>query len=198
MCHYLPGKVNLYMNGKKKTICLFVLLISGVIISVTFFLYRKNGWFLPSYITWNASSEIVSFGAESVQVTLDNKMLSIKKDGELIYQTADDVFVSDVYCVDIDRDSALEVCMMVWKKGSFGEHKPFWITEDTDDYTQHIFLYRWDSKRADRLDPMWMSSDLGMSIQQMSIDEYNRIHLIDKNGLETTWAWGNWGLVSCD
>lgn len=200
MFHFQLGKAKLFMNDTKKKNLKFLwilpILLGGILLYGYF--YQTNGWFLPNFITWTNLKETITFGNETVDVTLKNKKLTISKDGKLLYETPDDYFVSNVFCFDVDRDSNLDICMMLWKKGSFGDHKPFWITKDSTDYSQHIFLYHYDEKRDDRLDPFWMSSDMGIDAASMSIDEYGRIHLIDKNNIETRWAWLRWGLVNCD
>ena len=104
---------------------------------------------------------------------------------------ADGVYVSDAFCQDIDIDGAPEIILMTWKRGSYDRYKPIWITEDTDEFTQHIFIYDWDSQREDRLDPLWMSSALGIKVRSISIDAKNRIHLTDTDGKETVWEWGS-------
>lgn len=185
-------------NIKKILISLLSILALAGMLILWFFLYHKNGWFLPDYIHWTQINQEVTFDEENVQIILKNKKLSIRIDEKLLYKTADDVFVSNVFCNDIDHDGSLDVCMLVWKKGSFGEHKPFWISEDSNEYSQHIFIYHWDPLRDDRLDPLWMSSDLGIPVVHMDIDQSSRILLTDTDGVKTSWAWFHWGLVNCD
>lgn len=186
------------MNGKKIRRLFLLIPVLMILTALFAYLQYEKKHFLPDFITWNSYSGSVDFNEESVFVKLKSKKLSILKDGELLYQTADDIYVSDAFFTDINHDSGKEIIMMVWKQGSYGDHKPFWIEKDTDEYTQHIFIYRWDSHRPDRLDPVWMSSDLGMNISKISIDDNECIHLTDCNGKETSWAWLHWGLVNCD
>ncbi len=167
------------------------------LIGIIIYCLWKRGFFLPDYITWNNQKDTFEIGNERVDFTLRKKVLTIKDNatGEILYESPKEWLVSDYFYFDVDHDGEKDVVMMVWKQGSFGEHKPFWHKGKDNKWTQHIFIYNWDSERSDRLDPRWMSSGLGIKVHKVYIDEKNRVHFIDDKGNETVWQWLGWGLT---
>lgn len=207
-------KVNNNTKRKKiiKTaiISIFSLLIVAVLGIATVYMLWKNGAFIPGYVTWNNQSDTFSIEKnmgsdsknandthENVDFQLAKKHLKITDhdSGEVLYESPREWKVSDYFYADIDSDDDNEVIMMVWKQGSFGEHKPFWHKGKDNKWTQHIFIFEWDSERDDRLDPKWMSSGLGIKVHNVYIDEKNRVHFIAEDGEETIWQWLGWGLT---
>ncbi|MBQ7707650.1 MAG: hypothetical protein IJT72_07715 [Lachnospiraceae bacterium] len=176
-----------------------VLIIAVLCIALFYFLY-KRGFFLPKYITWNNQSDTFTIDNKTVDFKLSKRKLSIidHDTGELLYKAPKEWLVSDYFFADIDSDERNEVVLIVWKRGSFGEHKPFWHKGKDNKWTQHIFIYEWDSERKDRLDPKWMSSGLGIKVHKFEVDEKNRVHFIDDEGEETVWQWLGWGLTLVD
>ena len=152
--------------------------------------------FIPSFAQWNKCDNDYILNGETVNFKVKSRKLTIRDDEEnVLYRTEKGVYVSDAFCIDIDRDGEQEICLLTWKRGSYGEHKPFWVSEDTDRWTQHIFLYEWDSARNDRLDPKWMSSEIGIKVVKIFGDEECKLHLIDTEGNETICSWEGWGLT---
>ncbi|MBQ8914103.1 MAG: hypothetical protein IJ054_08700 [Lachnospiraceae bacterium] len=171
--------------------------VIAVLIGLIIYCLWKRGFFLPDYITWNNQKDTFEIENERVDFILKKKILTIKDNatGEILYESPKEWLVSDYFYFDVDYDGENEVVMMVWKQGSFGEHKPFWHKGKDNKWTQHIFIYNWDSERSDRLDPRWMSSGLGINVNKVYIDEKNRVHFIDDEGNETVWQWLGWGLT---
>ena len=83
----------------------------------------------------------------------------------------------------------------MWKPGSYGYYHPFWIEPDDQDiYSEHIFIYDWDTGREHRLRKRWLSSGMPVTGKTVFPDEQNVLHIISVNGKETAWRWENWGL----
>lgn len=185
---------------KKSILILITAFILGIGVGTgIYFVLKSQGAYISTFAIWNKYTHTYTIGSEQVTFTLKKKKLTITdSNNSLLYDTPDGVYVSDAFCQDIDRDGAPEIILMTWKRGSYDKYKPIWITEDTDEFTQHIFIYDWDSQREDRLDPLWMSSALGIKVRSISIDKKNRIHLTDTDGKETVWEWGSWGLVEAE
>lgn len=204
---------------KTAIISIFTVLVIAVLCILIVYILWKNGFFIPGYVTWNNQSNTFiiekdnrnqkgnnaadnTFGNkdvsyETVDFSLKKKKLRITDhDTErLLYESPKEWLISDYFFEDIDADGTNEVVLMVWKQGSFGEHKPFWHEGKDNKWTQHIFIYEWDSERNDRLDPKWMSSGLGIKVHKVFIDEKNRVHFVDDKGEETVWQWLGWGLA---
>lgn len=182
---------------KTAAISALIALIVAVLCILSIYFLWKKGFFIPDYVTWNNQKDTYTIGNETVDFELKKKQLKISdnKTNNLLYKSPDEWLVSDYFFADVDNDGQNEVIMMVWKQGSFGEHRPFWHKGKDNKWTQHIFLYEWDGERTDRLDPKWMSSGLGIKVHKVFMDEKNRVHFVDDKGNETVWQWLGWGLT---
>ncbi|MBQ8923217.1 MAG: hypothetical protein IJ053_00340 [Lachnospiraceae bacterium] len=182
---------------KKALVVGLVLVFATAVLGLLIYYLWTKGAFIPSYATWHNREDTYVIGDEAVEFSLKKKTLKIfdNKTKELIYETPDEWKVSDCFYFDIDHDDENEVVMVVWKQGSFGEHKPFWHEGKDNKWTQHIFIYDWDITRDNRLRAIWMSSGLGIKASEIFTDEKDRLHLIDDKGEETVWQWISWGLT---
>ena len=155
-----------------------------------------DGFFLPSWIQWTEADQQVMIDGETVQMRRSKRTLSFADpSGTRLWKSEKGWKVSQVWISDIDHDGMDEVVFLVWKRGSFGDHRPFWIEENDDAWSQHIFFYDWDKERPDRLKPVWMSSALGIQAAQVSINDENHLLIVTPEGRETAWNWDSWGLV---
>lgn len=127
--------------------------------------------------------------------------LTIELDSRIIWQTPRDWWVDYFFFGDANNNGAPELNLLVWKAGSFGPQKPFWVEEDDPGVKNHFFIFKLEE---DSIKPVWQSSNL---------DRPNyRAALIDLNGdgenelvaLEgcyndpnkrkiTLWKWNGWG-----
>ena len=98
--------------------------------------------------------------------------------------------VLDAAETDIDADGRPEVVMLVEKAGSFGTSKPFWIEDDTEEPTWHVFVYRFEEGG---LEPVWMSSSLGVEVVSMAAEGDGDLLLTSASGGVTAWHWDGWG-----
>ncbi len=110
-------------------------------------------------------------------------------------------FVQSYLIADINGDGARDAILLVWKRGSYGRHKPSWVERDDAGLTQHVFIY---SEREDgSWHPIWMSSRTGLGIRRMrlgpEIPGLSRPSLVfDGRDGETRWGWLSWGLMRLD
>ena len=162
--------------------------------------FGSGGLFLPTWTTWEEEDRFLTIDQEDVHLQLKNRCLKFTNPGgELLWVSDRGWKVSQVWVWDIDHDQADEVIMLVWKKGSFGDHKPFWIEENDEDWSQHIFIYDWDHARDDRLKPIWMSSALGIKAAQAALEESTgKFWITTPDGVRTSWYWDSWGLLRID
>ena len=157
---------------------------------------------LPPWVVFGTTDEQTVIrtpaGEETVTVTLHDSRLRISS-GEPLFSSGNDWAVADCFVRDLDRDGYDEVMLHVWRRGSFGKHQPFWQKPDDKACpTEHLFIYEWDMQRPDRLDPVWMSSQIPVRGQQMQVDDSGVLHIEDPDGNVTLWEWGGWGLVRKD
>ena len=150
---------------------------------------------IPSWVVLHEMDECRTIGSETVQVQLHHGNLALT--GENFCFAADSSWITaDCLFCDIDRDGAAEVLLHVWKPGSFGQYQPFWRAEDNRTfYSEHLFIYEWDTARPDRLDPKWMSSAMPVFGKAVTTQADGTISISAPNGTQTQWYWEGWGLV---
>ncbi|MCR5006416.1 MAG: hypothetical protein K6A77_11005 [Clostridiales bacterium] len=196
--------MNITTDMKIKRIIIWLLQIAAAILFLSFifgmFLYRgADPLFLPSWVHWEQEDMDLQIDGEPIHVTLKKRCLTISDpQGKQLWTAPDDWKVSQVWIRDIDHDELDEVVFLLWKKGSFGDHKPFWIEENDENWSQHIFIYDWDHERKDRLKPLWMSSAMGIQAAKVQMDEQDRLLITTPEGKRTTWYWESWGLLLAD
>ena len=173
--------------------CIIIAAVTALAVLAAVVLLWLHGAFIPAYAQWEEKTFYADADndEEDESVRLSARRLSIK-DEDHSFKTEYGLKIQDVYVRDIDRDGENEVIILVWKRGSYGDHKPFWVEEDDRDFSQHIFIYKYADER---LNGVWMSSDIGRPVRYMRMDEEDHIHLYEKDGKETVWMWGSWGLV---
>lgn len=180
--------------NKKAT---WILAVIGIITAI--FLLWWKGCFLPMWISW----ERTCFSYEEAKVELRNRKVKLyinepesaigSEAGKVAWSTPWDWSVQSVQCFDVDGDGHKELVMLVWKHGSYGKHLPFWVKNNDIRLEQHLFVYRWEETRENRLRAVWMSSALDMKVASMISDNKNRLIVTDTQGVHTRWQWQQFG-----
>ena len=114
--------------------------------------------------------------------------------GEVLWETQADWFVQDMLVKDIDRDGADELILLVWKHGSYGDRMPFWEEKNDKELHQHIFIYKYDPKKENKVRPLWMSSQILYEIESISSGKDSFLDVTDHEGTTRTWIWQDFGL----
>jgi len=108
---------------------------------------------------------------------------------------------------DVTGDGNTELIMLLWKKGSFGRHKPLWQEREKNNYSCHLFVYQ---LIKNRLIPRWCSSALDRPIKSFTVekDPSGKAFLAVQEGYCSTycfgrpiiigkecsnWTWKQWG-----
>lgn len=126
------------------------------------------------------------------KIELKNKKLIIYINGIAKWYSPDEYNVQDFLYCDIDRDNEDEIVVLLWKKGKFGTRKPFFLEDDKEKWSQHIFIY--DDKNG-FIKPIWCSSYISVEIKEMAFDDtYKILTALDTDNCRTRWAWITWGL----
>ncbi|MBO4845073.1 MAG: CapA family protein [Lachnospiraceae bacterium] len=174
-----------------------------IVIITAFVLLWWYGAFIPGWVDWKESRTDIGTGYAVVK----DRSLTLYEDDKcekIFWKSPKDLFVQDILIKDIDMDGKEELIMLVWKHGSFGEHMPFWVKKNDKALKQHIFIYRFDENREDRLRPVWMSSQIDYEIASIASGAKERIIVTDLNGVSNQWMWRDFGLKmagrsdSCD
>lgn len=164
--------------------------IALIAAAVVFGLWR-SGCLLPSWVQWNDRSIVFDLdgdGSDEV-VTLAGKRVSVEGSRGTC-SSVEGQFVSDAMLWDFDNDGATELLLVAWKIGSFGPYRPFWVDEDSEDFSEHIFVYRY---AGDELEEVWLSSDIGFDAQEVHLDGAGRMHIATPQGETTVWEWDYFG-----
>ncbi len=113
---------------------------------------------------------------------------------------------------DANHNGNKELLLVVWKRGSYGEDVPFWITEDDENMRCHLFMFHLTGAK---LKALWMSSALHRPINTLQITDINedgRNELIVQEGSysflsklinpdnssPSLWQWHSWGFYRLD
>lgn len=133
--------------------------------------------------------------------SLQGGKLQVSDGSRLIWQSRDDWWVDDFFLGDADNDSIPELNLLVWKSGSFGPHKPFWITEEDLSVKNHLFIFK---LVEGAFKPVWQSSNLDRpnyktELVDLDGDRTNELVVVegDYNDLAVQktciWRWNGWG-----
>ena len=190
------------MNGKNKLLCVLktnaVALISTALMGGAMTHRGSLIAMLPRWAHLRSLAEKTVIhtvnGDETVDISLDSGQLIFTADsGSIVYEP--EWLVTDIFIYDADHDDEDEVVLNVWKIGSFGEHRPFWKENKTDDrMTEHIFIYDWQTDDPERLRPIWMSSQMPVQGEFLRTEKNNLI-ITAPDGTVTYWRWETWGLA---
>jgi poly-gamma-glutamate synthesis protein (capsule biosynthesis protein) len=139
-------------------------------------------------------------------VLRDTRLSITGAGGQKIWESPANWHVASFTIADANNDGESELIMVVWKQGSFGHDKPFWLAGCKDaQWSNHLFLYRMAHAN---LQPVWMSSALDRPILQLTVkdvdgDGQNELAVTEGpqpsgtgNLLAapvTIWKWQSWG-----
>ena len=137
------------------------------------------------------SAENAETAAEPDEILLRGRRATVCKGGAAVWQSERGIRVQDVLWCDIDHDGDKELMLLCWKRGRYGESRPFWVEEDEKSWSQHIYIYDWTEEG---IRPIWMASDIGMDAERWRFDERERLVITERNGRESAWDWLTWGL----
>ena len=161
--------------------------------ALVFFLWSE-GTFLPRWISWN--NRTIFEQSEQYQVVLEEKEVQVFYEDQVLWTSDEDVKVQDIVSCDIDFDMQDELILLCWKIGRYGKHMPFWVEEDENAWSQHIFVYEYYAKE---IRPKWMSSYIGQDVAVMQDNgktaPYTRLWLTEPDGATSSWRWDSWGFT---
>lgn len=166
------------------------LVLGGVVGALT--LWNASQDNVPSWVEWDEKSA----ECDDLLSRLESRKIFVHdKSGVEVAASPDEWLVQGMEACDVDHDGACELVLLSWRKGSFGNSRPFWDKSTDDAWTQHVFIVR---PEEGQLTPVWMSSKLGMEIVSLEANESAQILLTHRDGTQTLWEWGSWGLALVD
>ena len=119
----------------------------------------------------------------------------------LIWQTPEAWWVDDFFLSDANNDGNSDFSLLVWKSGSFGPVKPFWINCEDKSIKNHLFVFKLINGT---FRPVWQSSNLDrpvLAADIKDIDGDGNQELVAVEGSYTDpsvrkvtiWRWKGWG-----
>lgn len=177
------------MNGTDRKKYLLILMAAATLVAAIVLFWWK-GSFLPSSIPWTKSR----FDWESEEVILANRQVKIMSEGRMIYCSDWNWNIQAVGYADLDQDGVEELIFLTWKRGNYGDHRPFWVEKNDWNLKQHIFIFHRDEERKEKLRPMWMSSEVGKTIADLTTGASGTVILTEDDGDLSVWKWEGFGL----
>lgn len=135
------------------------------------------------------------------ELRLRDGRLRVAGGGQLIWETPREWWVDDFLTGDANNDGVPDLSLLVWKAGSFGANRPFWVEQDDPSVKNHLFIF----KMADgAMKPLWQSSNLdrpNLAAALADLDGDGKNELIATEGSyanprerkTTLWQWNGWG-----
>lgn len=135
---------------------------------------------------------------------LENGKLTITENKKTIWQSPNDWWIDDFVLADSNNDGIININLSLWKSGSFGTSKPFWIKEDDMSVKNHFFILDFSSGSIKQV---WGSSNLAkpnceFKIADIDNDGKNDLVVIEGDYLPepkctgnyvAIWKWNDWG-----
>lgn len=154
----------------------------------------------PSWASWHARTYEADVTGDGTldRLLVGDRRFELQVAGErgfdLGFLSPEAWLVSDASVADLDGDELPEVVLLVWRAANFGSSRPFWVEEpqDAQEFIQHVFVLGWQDGE---LRPRWMSSQTGVEIAAMAVDDDGLLVLTDRTGTRTGWRWGSWGFA---
>lgn len=160
--------------------------------------WAARGGLLPDW--WRERTQRADLTGDGAAETLALRARALTvadASGGIVWETEPGWLAQDFLVGDIDRDGAPELLVLVWKRGSYGPSRPFWVERDEARFSQHIFIYRWDAAAA-ALRPLWMASALRPRVKSWAMAADGTLDITTEADEPTRWAWRGWGLERID
>lgn len=133
--------------------------------------------------------------------SLRDGKLEVAKGSQIIWHSQDDWWVDDFFLGDANNDGVSELSLLVWKSGSFGPHKPFWITQEDMSVKNHLFIFK---LAGGVIKPVWQSSNLDRpnyeaALTDLDGDGENELMVTEGDYADPgkreacIWKWNGWG-----
>lgn len=144
---------------------------------------------------------------------MKKQQLQVWEGSQLIWHTPEEWQIKQIKLADADNDGKQELLLLIWKKGSFGASKPFWLEGSDDEFSCHLFVY---NLIAGRMKAEWCSSALEHPIIKLDVADSNADGLNELQVTEgpsdgfayvlrqyfsfqhTRWVWNGWGFERAD
>ena len=135
------------------------------------------------------------------EYTLRDGVVTVQAGSRLLWQSPENWWVDYFFLGDADNDGLPELNLLVWKEGSFGPHRPFWVEGEDTAVKNHFFIFR---LAKGQIKPAWQSSNLDCPIYWAALADLdgngeNELVVLEGSYTDpgkrrvTIWQWNGWG-----
>ncbi|MCR4400119.1 MAG: hypothetical protein QHH05_03320 [Syntrophomonadaceae bacterium] len=145
---------------------------AAIILGVTLVFTSLAAWLGSVYLACRPSTTLVEeegdLDADGIaeRYRLQAGQLEVSEGDAVLWQSPAAWEVACFALGDATGDGTLDLCLSVWKEGSYGHSRPFWAGEDDSAYGNHLFVYR-VARRG--LYPLWQSSQVERPITALTV-----------------------------
>ena len=169
------------------------------------YIFSVAGSFSQYRLVQSWKYDLVGDGVQESYTLRDGRIM-VKDGSRIIWQSEDDWWVDYFFLGDANNDGILELNLLVWKEGSFGPYKPFWVEEEDLSVKNHLFIFKLEK---DTFKPVWQSSNLAHPNYRAALididgDGENELVAVEgsytdpKQAEVTLWKWNGWGFTRVD
>ncbi len=195
--------IRVMQKVKTKPLLVAVLLFAIVFGAVSIYFVHNDDDEALQWVVWQSKDICIS---ESLSGHLSDRKFTIlakpgcgddkigNKTGSCLWSTKYDLLVQDALSADIDNDKKAELVLLVWKRGRYGNSRPFWIEKDEKDFSEHIFIY--DIEDDGTVKEKWFASDIGEEVTRIKLIEKGQSVILTegRSGKCSLWTWKSFGL----
>jgi len=135
---------------------------------------------------------------------LENGKLTITENEKMIWQSPSNWWIDDFVLADSNNDGIVDINLSLWKSGSFGTSKPFWVKENDMSIKNHFFVLDFS---GGSIKQVWGSSNLvepncEFKIADVDNDGKNDLVVVEGDYSQkpkcdgnyvAVWKWNGWG-----
>lgn len=140
-------------------------------------------------------------------VTVASGRAILRRGDEVLWQSDPSWLVTHAVFADSNHDGRVELNVALWKHGTYGPDRPFFVKERDNEWSCHLFLYAW---RAKALRCIWGSSAISSPICEIAFADLRGDDNPDLVVLESSsssdehappthlavWRWNGWGFTN--
>lgn len=97
---------------------------------------------------------------------LYQERVTVCEGGNTIWQSPGEWQVDQAIIGDVTNDGNQELVLLLWKPGSFGPSRPFWVKGEDKAWSNHLFVY---TLAGNHFKQVWCSSALNPPLQDLQI-----------------------------
>jgi len=135
---------------------------------------------------------------------LENGKLTITENEKMIWQSPSEWWIDDFALADSNNDGVVNINLSLWKSGSFGTSRPFWVKENDMSVKNHFFVLEFS---GGAIKQVWGSSNLAepnceFKITDVDNDGKNDLVVVEGDYSQkpkctgnyvAVWKWNDWG-----